>query len=376
MWYRIEKQFKNQALKRLASLRPRRIRHGAATERIDRILLIRQHDQFGDFLLTTPAIRALRGRFPDAHIDLVVRSYLYPIAKGNPDVDDVLVFHESAFSWKLRDISSFIKLMRQVTDLTIVFNTVSHSLSSDLIAWLSGAPVVMGPASPTFDHIDVNPFYTVSVPMDTEPKHQIQRNLDLVRHVGAETNDYSYTYTMSDEERTRGNKVLERLIGKRQGHVLAVHFGTGDVRKRYPVEKLARVCDRLSAALAVSILVIPAPGEDELFHALHEATSSNLFCAPPTTLRNVAAIIRAADLLVCNDTGVLHLAAAVGTSTLSFHATSDPAYWKPIGSQHRALYAVNQQIEHIPSDLICDEIIAMLEGSYNRTPDSIIRISP
>lgn len=374
MWYHIEKRLKTQALKRLAGLRKRVMTDGIVTEQIERILLIRQHDQFGDFLLTTPAIRALRERFPNARMDLVVRSYLYPIAKDNPDVDDVLVFHESALNWKPQDILSFIKLMRRPTDLAIVFNTVSHSLSSDLIAWFSGAPVVMGPASPTFDHVDLNPFYTVNVPVDPEPKHQIQRNLDLVRHIGADTDDYSYNYAMSEAERSRGAKVLERLVGKHQGHIVAVHFGTGDIRKRYPVEKLARICDQLSAVLSARILVIPAPGEDDLLRSLREATSSPLFCAPPTTLRTAAAMIHAADLLICNDTGVLHLAAAVGTSTLSFHATSDPVYWKPLGPQHRAFYAVNQQIEKIQPDRVCDEISSMLDGSYNRDTDGIIRI--
>ena len=376
MWYRIEKQVKTRALKWLAR-HPQRPGPGLRSvepDRIKRILIIRQHDQFGDFLLTTPAIRALRARFPDAHLALVVRAYLYPVAQGNPDVDEVLVFHESAFGWKPRDIRSFVGLMRRPTDLAIVFNTVSHSLSSDLIAWLSGAPVVMGPASPTFDHLDHNPFYTVNVPVDPEPRHQIQRNLDLVRYVGADTDDFSYGYAMSAEERTGGREVIESLSGGPEGPVVAVHFGTGDARKRYPVEHLARVCEELAARHSARILVILAPGEDELLRALREETSTPLRCAPPMTLRMVAGVIHAADLLVCNDTGVLHLAAAVGTPTLSFHATSDPAWWKPPGARHRAFYAVNQRIEQISPDRVCREITAMLDGSRSGEPGGIIRV--
>ncbi len=379
MWYRIEKRVKTRALKWLARhpLGPRPAQNGLDPDRVGRILIIRQHDQFGDFLLTTPAIRALRARFPKAHLSLVVRAYLYPVAQGNPDVDEVLVFHESAFRWRPGDIRSFAGLMRRSTDLAVVFNTVSHSLSSDLIAWLSRAPVVMGPASPTFDHLDHNPFYTVNVPVDPAPRHQIQRNLDVVRNVGADTDDLSYGYALSDEERAGGREVIDNLAGGSDGPggpVIAVHFGTGDARKRYPVEQLARVCDELVARLSARILVIPAPGEDELLRALCEATSTSLHALPLMTLRRVAGVIHAADLLVCNDTGVLHLAAAVETPTLSFHATSDPAYWKPPGARHHAFYAAGQRIGEIPPDRVFREITALLEGPHTGETGEITRV--
>ena len=380
MWYPIEKWLKTRLLKWLANhpLGQRRAPPGAVDpERIVRILIIRQHDQFGDFLLTTPAIRALRARFPDARVSLVVRSYLHPVARNNPDVDEVLVFHESGWKWRPRDIGVFVGLMRNPVDLAVVFNTVSHSFSSDLVAWLSGAPVVMGPAAPTFDHLDHNPFYTINVPVDPEPRHQIQRNLDVVRHIGADTDDLSYGYALSGEERTEGRKVIESLAGgpgKPRGPVVAVHFGTGDARKRYPVDRLARVCDELNARLSARVLVIPAPGEDDLLRAFREAMSTPFHCAPPMSLRQVAGVIHAADLLVCNDTGVLHLAAAVKTPTLSFHATSDPAYWKPPGDRHRAFYAASGRIDEIPPDRVCREITAMLEGSRTGEPGGIIRV--
>lgn len=380
MWYPIEKRLKTRVLKWLAihPLGGRRAPAGTVdTDRIGRILIIRQHDQFGDFLLTTPAIRALRARFPDAQLSLVVRAYLYPVARNNPDVDEVLLFHESGFRWRPADIRSFVDLMRGSVDLAVVFNTVSHSLSSDLIAWLSGAPLVMGPATPTFDHLDQNPFYTINVPVDPHPRHQIQRNLDVVRHLGADTDDLTYRYAMTAEERAAGREVIDRLAedpGKPGGPVVAVHFGTGDARKRYPVGQLARVCDGLAARRSARILVIPAPGEGELLHELREAASTPLLGAPHLTLREVAGVIHAADLLVCNDTGVLHLAAAVDTPTLSFHATSDPAYWKPPGKRHRAFYAASQRIDEIPPDRVCREIIAMLDDSGGGEPGEIIRV--
>ena len=383
MWYKIEKGIKNRALQWLASHplghRPAQPAQPGAVrpERVERILIIRQHDQFGDFLLTTPAIRALRARFPHARLSLVVRAYLYSVARDNPDVDEIMVFHESGWKWRPRDIGSFVGLMRNPVDLAVVFNTVSHSFSSDLISWLSGAPVVMGPATPTFDHLDHNPFYTINVPVHPEPRHQIQRNLDVVRYIGADTDDLSYVYAMSEKERAVGREAVQRMAEETdggKGPVVAVHFGTGDVKKRYPIPLLARVCDDLAARLSVRILVIPAPDEEELLRALKAAVSAPLHAAPPLTLREVAGVIHAADLLLCNDTGVLHLASAVGTATLSFHATSDPACWKPPGPRHRAFYAVDRRIEEIPPDRVVREIAAMLDEGTTGESGEIIRV--
>ena len=181
---------------------------------------------------------------------------------------------------------------------------------------------------------------------------------------------------MTGEERAAGRELIDGVgedRGKPAGPVVAVHFGTGDARKRYPVERLARVCDELAARRSARILVIPAPGEDELLRGLREAASTPLHSAPPMDLRKVAGVLHAADLLVCNDTGVLHLAAAVKTPTLSFHATSDPAYWKPPGARHRAFYAASQRIEEIPPDRVCREITAMLDGAGNGGAGEIIR---
>tara|TARA_B100000029_G_scaffold451213_1_gene475629 strand:- start:31441 stop:32574 length:1134 start_codon:yes stop_codon:yes gene_type:complete len=376
IWYPIEKIIKTQGLKWLSRYRKSQssVNQKIELEEIKQILLVRQHDQFGDFLLTTPAIRALRNRFPAAHIILVVREYLYPVAYRNPDVDQVLIFHESALKWRIQDIRSFWQLIRGSTDLAVVFNTVSHSLSSDVIAWISGARLVVGPNSPTFDHIDENPFYTINVPVSHNAKHQIERNLELVRFCGAKTGDFSYSYFMSNEEKLNGYQLVTNLVGHCQGPKVAIHFGTGDVKKRYPIRQLATLCDDLSIHKSAKILIIPAPGEERQLQSLQLIASNRLYCVPPITLRQVAAVLKEVDLLVCNDTGVLHLAAAVGTPTLSFHATSDPVFWKPPNPRHRAFYAVNKKIEQIPVDLVYREITTMLNGSFGREGESIIRV--
>ncbi|MBI4552404.1 MAG: glycosyltransferase family 9 protein [Candidatus Latescibacteria bacterium] len=352
MWYSIEKTIKTWALHRLERRMPRREVSPEAVDwgRVRRVLIVRQHDQFGDFLLTTPAIRALRQRFPDAYLALVVREYLKPVAQGNPDVDELLVFPQPVGRWTPRDSLRLVSRLRDGFNLAVVFNTVSHSLSSDLIAYSSGAPLILGPALPTFDHCERNPFYTLVAPYDPAPKHQADRNLDVVRHIGADTDDLTYRFGLSHAEEQAGQALLRSLCGTNSRRTVGVHFGTKDTGKRFPIPRLAELCDRLVERGETEIIVIRAPDEDALLAALMSQMRHYVAVAPLLRLREVAGLLASLGLLVCNDTGVLHLAAAVGTPTVSFHAKSDPAFWKPIGDRHVAVYAANGDITTVTVD--------------------------
>jgi len=366
MWYNLEKKVKTWAVRQLDRRLPRTIHTPEEIEwsSVKRILVIRQHDQFGDFLLTTPAIRALRNRFPSAYMALVVRPYLSPVAQNNPDVDDVFMFQESGWGWRPLQSINLFKKVRNNFDLAVVFNTVSHSLSSDLIARISQAPLVLGPAEPTFDHCDGNPFYTLVAPVDVKPKHQLQRNLDVVRYIGADTQDESYGFALTDDERISGFRIKSDLVPGPGVKTVAVHFGTKDLNKRYPIPRLAALCNRISQSdNQVRLIIIRAPGETAAFKELVSRLESIPSVAPEMKLREVAALLNAVDLLVCNDTGILHLASGVKTPTVSFHAISDPAMWKPPGSRHRALHAENGDISTVPVDLALGKVMESLNLS-------------
>lgn len=353
MWYTLEKGLKTRWLQRLERRAPSREIRPSDVDwaAIRRILIVRQHDQFGDFLLTTPAIYALRRRFPDAHLTLIIRDYLEPAGRRNPDVNEAAVFRESAWRWTPGALARFAASLLKGYDLAVVFNTVSHSLSSDLIAAGSRAPVILGPERPTFDHCAINPFYNLVSPVDPVEKHQIHRNLDVVRRIGADTADLRYRFVLTPEEESAGRAALQALLPVRTERVIGVHFGTKDIRKRYPISRLAEVCRRLERQDDTRLLVIPAPGEETALREFMTRMASPPACAPVLSLGQAAALFKCLDLLICNDTGVLHLAAAVDTPTVSFHALSDPAIWKPVGPYFIGLYAPGGDIDVIPVEL-------------------------
>ena len=158
-------------------------------DRIRRVLVIRSHDQLGDFLLSTPALEALRSRFPEAHIGILVRSYCRDAVKNNPCIDSILVHYENGRQWTPPRIRTLAAGLIKKWDMAVVLSSESHSLTSDLWAYLSGAKYIAGSERFVFDGCSRNFFYNLTAPDGGPEKHQSARNLEIVEQFGARTND-------------------------------------------------------------------------------------------------------------------------------------------------------------------------------------------
>ena len=314
---------------------------------IGRILIIRQHDQLGDLLIATPAIRAVRKRFPNAHIAVVAREYTAPILAHNPYVDDVIIFYEKLWRWNLNRALEFWKSIRNGFDCAIVLNTISRSFSSDLIALLSGAKFIVGPDHLSLNGLNREVIYNVIVPRSPIVKHEIERNIDIVRALGADENDFEYDFVLTDGEVERAEEIYQSLSIAPDKKVVGIHFGALNPSKCFPLEKLAVVIDWIVDEFGCEILLIIGPNEVErkefLLTNLHHVVRS----APIMPLRIMAALIRHCSLIICNDTGTLHIAASQKIPTISFHSLSDPSIWKPPHTRHIAVRAEDKRIDSI-----------------------------
>ena len=175
-WTVIEQTFKYNGMRLLEIFLGRKLLtpDDIEIDSIKRILIIRQHDQLGDFLLSTPLFRALREYWPNALITLLIRGYTEPVARNNQFINDILVLHEIGYDWSGPKIRNFWQRLRSGYDLTVVINTVSHSLSSDLLAWLSGARYILGPSHRLFPGTTRNFFYNLISPYNNGSRHQAE----------------------------------------------------------------------------------------------------------------------------------------------------------------------------------------------------------
>jgi ADP-heptose:LPS heptosyltransferase len=327
---------------------------------IRRILVIRQHDQLGDFLLSTPVFRALRQFFPQAHIAVIARTYTAELAQHNPYLNEVLVVPEKLLWWTPVKIWRLLAGLFRGWDLTIVLNTVSHSLTSDLLAHFSGARYILGSEHRIFPGCKRNFFYNLSARYFAQIKSQSERNLDIVRHLGIDTDDRSEVMALTAQEKLFASNFMRQHGVDEQDVAIAMHPGAGKIHNRWPVEKFAELANLLHRQFAVRLILTWGPQEDSLGANLCRRLLFDPIVAYGLSLRHLAALLSRAEAFVCNDTGVMHLAAAVNTPLAAIFGPTDPNEWKPIGKKFLAIRGDQQRCENVSVQQVLQAIQALL----------------
>jgi len=322
-------------------------------------------------LCVVPLLRALRARYPESHIALLASPVNFDVMKGNRYIDEVLNFDKKEFlrgkGGSLLRFPGFIRRLRKKEfDIAVVPSTVSTSFTSDLIAFLCGAPVRIGAGS--IEGV-ANPsafFFTHPRTLDWRERsgyHQVRRNMDIWPDEFPPESDLTTEITLTEDELARGKSFCHRLSGGR-ARVVIYHPGAGKVPNRWPATLFARLADELSGSIPASTVVTAGPMDDgpsgEMVRALH--TPHELIKNQP--IREVASVLRYADLVVSNDTGIMHVAAAVGTPVLSLFGPTDPGQWAPTGERHRYIRGEDNDTGKIRYEAVLSIALEMLRREH------------
>ncbi len=343
----VTRRAKQSLMRPLArALRRERLAPGALTAlRPARILVVRQHNQMGDMVCATPALRAIAETWPDAAVALVTSPANAGVVRHNPHLARVLVFEKP-----LRRLPSFLReLRRWDADLAIVLSSVSFSLTSALIGLLSGARHVVGADSRAFGwEFGEHCFSLVMPGSPVVDRHAIVHGLAPLRAVGVTTEDESTVVVPSAAERQDAAAIRAEL-GLTAGY-WALHPGAGKRQNVWPASRFAAVARR-AADEGRQVLVLHGPADSEALaaFALTSSTSSPsrapgagrgaLVVAPPCGVGVAAALLEGADRFLCNDTGIMHVAGALRVPTLALFGPTDPGLWKPPAPEVLALRA-------------------------------------
>jgi ADP-heptose:LPS heptosyltransferase len=300
------------------------------------ILVIRQHDMYGDFLLSTPVFRALRETFPGVRIGAVVRETFAELLRHNTDIDRIITVPRDRSQWSLDAFSRLWSGLREGWDAVAVLTTVSHSLTSDILGLIAGSKIMIGSEAPVLPGARRNFLYTTLVPLAPGIRHQTDRNLDVVRAMGAETNDLRERVDVTPEERVAARARFLHAGAVDGKNIVGVHPGAGKMGNRWPAERFAELAKR-AAERGAQIAVLWGPAEVELRDSFLQASGGQAILIPPGSLRDLAANLATCSFVLCNDTGVLHLGAAVGTPLVVMFGPTPSAEWKPIGDNVTAV---------------------------------------
>ncbi len=311
----------------------------AAWREARRVLCVRL-DAMGDVLMTTPAIAALRAAGP--HLTLLTSSAGAAVAELVPDVDEVIRYdapwlkatppRESAAA----DSAMIRRLAAGRFDAAVIFTVYSQDpLPAALTCFLAGIPLRLA-------HCRANPYQLLSdwVP-DPEPsallRHEVRRQLDLVASAGFSVRDERLRLCVPAPARSRVQRLLDSADVPPQRWVL-VHPGASAASRRYPPEHFAAAARALSLRTAHDIVFSGSDGEVALVEDIRRRMGgpSRSF-AGALELAELAALIEAAPLLIGNNSGPAHIAAAVGTPVVDLYALTNPQH-TPWLTPSRVLY--------------------------------------
>jgi ADP-heptose:LPS heptosyltransferase len=299
-----------------------------------RILVVRL-DALGDVLMTTPAIRALAGvgRPVRRSITLLTSSSGAAVAPLIPEVDDVIV---AAPPWLKGDptdepsldedaaatLALVARLREGDFDAAVICTVNTQSaLPSALACLLAEIPLRLA-------HVRENPYRLVTDWVaDPEPfapvRHEVRRQLDLVATVGATVEDEHLSIRVPPGAVRAIRARLEALDLRPGDRWVVVHPGASAPSRRYPIESFAAVVRTLAGEHGVRVVLTGGPGEVEAISELGEAGGRGVDVLHGLDLAHLAALISIAPVLVGNNSGPAHLAAAVGTPVVDLYALTN-----------------------------------------------------
>lgn len=352
---------------------------GAASwQRATKVLCVRL-DNMGDVLMTTPAMRALKLARPDRHLTLLASRSGAALAPYLTDIDEVIAYDAPWVKNDGHDQAADLRMIDQLRqarfDAAIIFTVYSQNpLPAALLCRLAGIPLVLA-------HCRENPYALVSDWLrETEPdhgtRHETQRQLDLVQHIGAVNPSPELVFATQDTDR---KSLYDKLsaCGVQNGQKFVVaHCGATAPSRRYPPEYFAQAL-RLLGDRAGRIVLTGDESERPLIQQIRETVGG---AAPVHDasgrlgLGEFACLIQDADLLLSNNTGPVHLAAALNTPVVDLYALTNPQH-TPWRVPHRLLYhdvpckycyrSVCPETHHaclrgVPPEAVCAAVLELL----------------
>jgi ADP-heptose:LPS heptosyltransferase len=295
----------------LVCLRPgRRARARARLAQVKRVLLVRVDHRVGEVLLTTPVIERLAGAGFEVHV--LVHPKMERVLNGHPKVTRQWPFTKS---W-----ACLAALRAEHFDAVVdCGNWDTESVTSAIVARLAGGPsVVLGPA-----HFPAG--WLADVPVAPLPgtRNEAEQRAHLVSPLVPASGPLIMSFRPTAPFEVPGLAAPFAVVnpGGRLGE------------RRLPPDLFARVAQALADA-GVTPLITWGPGEEALADAVCAACPKAVR-APPTSLDQLASLMRAAKLTACNNTGPMHLAVAAGSPTLAFFFHIEMARWAHARPPHR-----------------------------------------
>jgi lipopolysaccharide heptosyltransferase II len=318
--------------------------------RVHKILVIKLR-AIGDVLLSTVVLENLRSAFPQATIDFLTEKPSRDVIEGNPAVHGILIFDSKVQS----GISLIARVRARRYDLVI---DLFGNPRSALVTLFSGAPYRVGYRFKWRQYC-----YNIVVEPRGGEKHNTEFNLDALRAMDLPISKSSIFFPVGSdaiqfaERFFRDQKLSDRFV-------VALNPGGGWYTKRWPLRQFAEFGDLVAGKLGAQTLVIWGPGELPLAEEIQRSMRHPSILIPPCGLKELGAVLRRCRVMVTNDSGPMHIAAATGTPVVAIFGPTRPHLQGPFGNeaevvQNQKLFCLGCNLTKCPIGNPCMEDLSV-----------------
>jgi len=332
-------------------------------------ILVIDFGQLGDVVLSLPALRALREHFQHARITVMVGKPGAELVRLSGYANETLAVDRVALrdGSKLLSIGRIFKLVRDVRERKFDFIIDLHSLSeTNLLGFLSGAAKRLYSRRPgrSLDFL-ANFEPRPPVEEDHRLRHLVDRYLDVIGPLGiANAERFPRLRTRADDV-----AVIDKLLKKEKaeaGSPLIGFFpGAGHPSRCWPLERFAELAEYLQRNDRIRPIVFAGPEERHMVPQIKKLFPRSTIIFDQLSIPQLAAAQARLSVLVSNDTGPMHVAAAVGTPVVLLLDRRAPQSYIPLGDHHRVIY--NSTIAEITVDEVYEVTRAALAAGRTAT---------
>jgi heptosyltransferase-2 len=295
-------------------------------------LLIRSTNWIGDAVMTSPAVRAVRSNFPDVRISMLAKPWVAPIFAHSPHVDDIIIYEAGG---RHTGVNGTIRLARELRryrfDAAIL---LQNAIEAALIAFMAGIPARIG-----FDTDARKLLLTHPVPCTKAIKsiHQTGYYLKMLEGAGLVAGSQALELRVGVQDRQQAERTLSaggitpgrRVIGLNPSATF------GPAKQWFP-ERFAALGDRLAKSHDAAILIFGGPSDRKLGRSIVKMMKSPAVdLSGRTSLGEAMALIDRCDAFVTNDSGLMHVAAALSTPLVAIFGSTNSTTTSPYSDTSR-----------------------------------------
>lgn len=288
-------------------------------------ILVRSTNWIGDAVMTTPAVRTIRENFPESEITMLVHPWVSDIFRYSPRIDRLFIYEKRGLHQGLKGMMRLAGELRlQQFDCAIL---LQNAFEAALIAKMAGIPVRGGY---TTDARGLLLTHGVDKEFELIKKHELYYYQRLVRGLGMKTAANELELFIPGDQVEAAKRRIESFTGMQAGAVPLIGFNPGAAfgpAKRWPVEKFAELADLICRRTDARIVLFGSEADRETAASLlsksGKASARMLNLTGVTSLIEAMAMIGESTLFVTNDSGLMHVAAALHTPTVAIFGSTD-----------------------------------------------------